>query len=193
MHMAAGDAVFAARHLGAISANKRRRPDPPELSAPGAKACFSTEDLKLPEYATSAFIPRFVGPDRILKADPSTSTYLLELPPHLSRLHKSFHVSRLRPHRPNDDTLFPGRSFPDPPPVSVHDDAQWEVQALLLDRTREGVHEFLVSWAGYCPEDYTWEPEDSLREHASETVDAYIASKGGRLRKGAKGSGRSRS
>ena len=55
------------------------------------------------------------------------------------------------------------------------------------------MHEFLVSWAGYGPEDYTWEPEDSLREHASETVDAYIASKGGRLRKGAKGSGRSRS
>ena len=54
---------------------RRRRPDPPELSAPGAKAYLATEDLKLPEYATSAFIPGFVGPYRILKADPSTSTY----------------------------------------------------------------------------------------------------------------------
>ena len=193
MHIMIGDAIFSARHQGAISANKSRQPDPPELQLPGAKAYLSTEDLKLPEYTASSFVPRFVGPYSVIRADPTTSTYVLDLPPHLSRLHSSFHVSRLRVHRPSDDVLFPGRVFPEPPPVRLDDgEAQWELEDILLDRKKLGRHEYLVRWKGYGHESDTWEPETNLRENASEMLDAYIAKHDGRLVQPTKGSRRQR-
>ena len=56
-------------------------------------------------------LPKFVGPYEILEAHPEASAYTLKLPPDLQRrnVHAKFHVSRLRRHEPNDNTMFPHR------------------------------------------------------------------------------------
>jgi hypothetical protein len=172
--LTATDAVIGARLSQAIQANRHRREDPPALQV-GHKAYLSTKDLNLPEWLSSKFLPRFVGPYPITRHWPETSNYELQLPSSM-KIHNIFHVEKLRPHFPNDDLLFPGRTFPEPPALDVDGEAEFEVDRVVWWRIWQGRREFLVRWRGYGPLEDTWENEAELRVHASKIVDDFCLS-----------------
>ncbi|XP_060535025.1 heterochromatin protein 1-like [Cylas formicarius] len=48
------------------------------------------------------------------------------------------------------------------PLADSDNDAEYEVEAILSDKTLKGVHHYLIRWKGYTEESDTWEPEDTL-------------------------------
>jgi Integrase zinc binding domain/Chromo (CHRromatin Organisation MOdifier) domain len=179
--LTATDAVIAARHKATVTANKTRRPDPPELSEPGAKAYLATANLHMPEYLTRKFLPRFIGPFAVLEAKPESSTYKLDLPPHLSRVHPVFNVDKLRPHYVNDDARFPGRMPPAQGADGVDDDHVTTSRAperILLHRqmARSGKLTFFVRWRGYDATEDTWVDEAKVQRLAPALLRDYMVS-----------------
>ncbi|GAA5920393.1 hypothetical protein JCM5296_005587 [Sporobolomyces johnsonii] len=172
------DAIIAARVEMVHHSNKARRADSP-LFAVGAKVYLSTTGLKFPPGSVGKFIPKYIGPFKIIAADPAKSSYTLDLPPHL-RIHPRLHASRLRPHIPNDDSRFPSRAFQQPPPVVAAADGaepEWELEKVVGDRLLRGKRVFRVRYLGYSEADDEWRPEAELRETAPELLDAYLAQK----------------
>src|SRR6266571_5251716 len=92
-----------------IQANKRRCPDPPLEK--GELAYLSMDKLNLPKGRAGKLMPLYIGLYEILEAFPETSNYVLKLPLQLEQcgIHPRFHMSRLAPHKPNDNTIFPSR------------------------------------------------------------------------------------
>jgi hypothetical protein len=109
---------------------------------------------------STKFYPRFIGPFPIVQARPSSSNYKLQLPPEY-KIHNVFHVSRLRPHVPNDPILFPNREPPRPPPVIEGSD-EYEIKRIIDHRdTRQG-RQYKVHWLGYPNSDDSWVHEGEL-------------------------------
>src|SRR5436305_10630049 len=86
-------------------ANKRRRPEPQYKV--GDKVYLNIKNLRLrikQKERTAKFYPRFVGPFKISKMKPETSSYKLEL---LSKykIHPPFHARRLNLLVDNDSTF----------------------------------------------------------------------------------------
>jgi len=105
--------------------------------------------------------PRFLGPFLVVSKI-SDLVYQLKLPKAL-RIHNVFHVSQLETYQPD---IITGRKLKPPPPiVTPEGDIEWEVHK-ILDSKRSGrwkkLH-YLVEWAGYGPEQNSWEPLDNLK------------------------------
>ncbi|GAA5982144.1 hypothetical protein JCM11641_000601 [Rhodosporidiobolus odoratus] len=172
----ASDAIIASRIAMTVQENRHRRRDAPVFQV-GNKAYLSTSGLRFPPSLSAKFIPEFIGPYPITSANPSSSNYTLALPPHL-RIHPRFHASKLRPHHPNDDRLFPLRSFDAPPPVvdaSDASEAEYLVEKLVADRIIRGKRHFKVRYLGYSAAEDQWRPESELRASAKELLDSYLA------------------
>jgi hypothetical protein len=159
----AHDTIISSRVDQTHDANHRRRAEPP--MAIGDRAYVSTADMNLPKGRARKLTPKYVGPYEIIRAHPEKSTYELRFPPELvkRRIHPVFHVSKLRPHVPNDDERFPGREsrffydFGDDPEaewvVASIDDHKWSSKAKAPT--------FKVNWeAG----DSTWEPLSACQD-----------------------------
>jgi len=102
---------------------------------------------------------RFLGPYPIIKVL-SPVTYKLDLPSTM-RIHPVFHVSLLRQY--HDPSIVPGRPALDRPPPEVIDGAdEYEVEAILDQRTHRQKTQYLVKWKGYHESESTWEPEENL-------------------------------
>jgi hypothetical protein len=90
--------------------------------------------------------------------------YKLELPENL-RVHSTFHVFLLKPvsrnaSRPNQENNSR------PPPDLVHNEPEFEVEAVLKSRQLRGrEREYLVKWKGYHPIEASWVNESNM-EHA---------------------------
>lgn len=92
------------------------------------------------------------------------------------KIHNCFQVSRLKEVR-QDQGEFPSRNrSPPPEPIVTQAQDEYEVETVLdmrkLRRGRRLKTEYLVRWAGYGPEDDTWEPSEGLKE-AKEAVKLY--------------------
>jgi hypothetical protein len=100
------------------------------------------------------------------------SNYELDLPKELKRrrLHQRFHVSLLRPHHPNDDTLFPNRRYPDAYDFGAPDDTEWYVEEITAHKWCGRSVQFEVKWS---LGDTTWEPLANCNDLAA--LDAYLA------------------
>jgi hypothetical protein len=70
---------------------------------------LSTENLSLPKGRARKLTPKYLGPYKVLKADHSSSTYKIKLPPDLKaqQIHNTFHEKVLKHHVKNDLKLFP--------------------------------------------------------------------------------------
>lgn len=108
-------------------------------------------------------MPRYIGPYKVVKAFPETSTYRIDLPEVLRRrrVHPTFHASLLRRHEPNDDARFPNRDA-----QSFYDFGEDEEKEFLVDeivghRWDGPKIEFLIRWA---QGDATWEPYSSCKD-----------------------------
>ena len=83
------------------------------------------------------------------------------LPP---RLHRRFHVEKLKPFN-DDPTRFPTRRQINRPIAEIIDkEKEYEVEKILGERiTKEKGLEYKVLWCGYPIEDSTWERATNLQ------------------------------
>jgi len=78
-------------------------------------------------------------------------------------------MSLLRPHSPNDNTLFPNRRKAQPYNFGVLDKVEWYVNKIVSHHWTERKLEFLVKWnLGVS----TWEPLTNCNE--LEALDNYL-------------------
>jgi hypothetical protein len=166
----AHDAIIASRVFQKHHSDKHRREEP-KIKV-GECVYLSTKNLSLPKGRASKLVPKYVGPYRVTKAFPETSSYELELPEQLAqrRIHPRFHVNLLRPHQANDDLLFPNRSTPEAYDFGAPDDTEWYVDEITAHRWKGKTIEFMVKWnLG----DSTWENLETCND--LEALDNYLA------------------
>ncbi|SDA03484.1 BZ3500_MvSof-1268-A1-R1_C045g00135 [Microbotryum saponariae] len=138
---------------------------------------LSTKNLAVPDGMKSKLLPRYIGPFRIRAAIPATSSYDLELPPAMSRVHSRFHARLLRPYVENYAERFPGC---DPAVLFVEDVADAADNSVIPERivrdwrNTRGARSFLVRWVGRNDTDDTWMSEQSLRLDHPSVLDAYF-------------------
>jgi hypothetical protein len=110
-----------------------------------------------------------LGPYKILDVvGESKMAFKLDLPRSM-KIHPVFHASLLDPHHAN---TIPGRTQPPPPPVTVEDALEYEVEEVLDSRIRHNKLEYFVDWVGYAPHERSWEPASYL-DHAAEEIARY--------------------
>ena len=92
--MKAADAAIASRIRMTRQANKTRRPDSPQFQQ-GERVYVDSTGLGFDAQVTRRFLPRFIGPYKIILAVPETSTYEIAFPSHF-KIHKRVHADKLR-------------------------------------------------------------------------------------------------
>ena len=170
---AAHDAIIAGRTRQTVQANKHCRDEVPY--SPGDLVYLSTKNLALPAGRAHKLLPKFIGPFKILEANPETSNYLLELPPELAnqRIHPQFHSSLLRPHEANDDLYFPAREPKKFFDFGMPEETEWLVEEIIGHQWEGSKISFQVRWA---VGDTTWEPYAHCKDLAA--LDSYLALRG---------------
>lgn len=113
------------------------------------------------------FKQKRLGPFRVAKRHGKIN-YELELPDDWS-IHPVFHASLLsKAHT----TQAHGESHSKPPPETIDNEEEWEVEAILNKRRRSGKDEYLVAWKGYPDTENEWVQEEDL-EHAQDVLSEY--------------------
>ncbi len=165
--------LAAAQKKQAHYANKHRKQVQFKV---GDKVLLSTANLNN-EHRAPKLLSRFVGPFPIVRVVNDVS-YELALPPSMSRLHPTFHVSKLKRWAQDTSAQFPGRSqdLAPPPPVYHDGEEKWEVEKVIRKRNRKvgrrTVVEYLVLWKGFPEWEKTWEPAGNLKA-AKEAVKEF--------------------
>ncbi|KAJ2924258.1 hypothetical protein H1R20_g12843, partial [Candolleomyces eurysporus] len=161
----AQDNLLAAKIDQSYYANQKRGEE--FVYSVGDKVLLSTrnrrKELKVgdPSRATK-FLPRWVGPYSVVKTNPSSSTYTLDLPGD-SNVFPVFHGSLLKPYHANDDNQVPTRAHLRPPPLKFEDGTEEYFIDRIMDEHQTRRHSrYLVRWKGYGPEDDLWIPEHEL-------------------------------
>ncbi|GAA5883746.1 hypothetical protein JCM1840_005070 [Sporobolomyces johnsonii] len=160
------DALIAARTRQSVRSNAHRS-SPKEYQV-GNYAYFDARNLTFPAAFPSKLRPRFIGPYNIVRVLPNDVYELLFSPQF--RLHPVVNGSKLRPFCPNDDRLFPRRSFIDDAPAPVHDD-HFEIDTILKHRWVDGQCQFLVKFVGLPLSEARWTVEADM--DAPDFIAAY--------------------
>ena len=94
-----------------------------------------------------------IGPCRVIEKISPTS-YKLQLPEGLEKVHPVFHSSLLRWY--SNDPL-PGQHNDPPPPIHLDsDEEEWEVEKILDSRIHYGRLQYKAQWKGYPPSRQWW-------------------------------------
>jgi hypothetical protein len=100
---------------------------------PGDLVYLSTAHLALPARTqVRKLAPKYTGPFTVIQKI-SDLAYKLLLPDNL-KIHPVFHISQLKPYRPNDPALFPGRPEPPPPNLVSDADPSYSVDRIIDQR-----------------------------------------------------------
>ena len=106
----------------------------------------------------------------ITKAFPESSSYVLDMQnaPHKCT---SYHMSELKQHVSNDNTLFPSQALPEPGPILTEDDLQEHHIKSILDSKHQGHGwKYLVRWTGYGSEHDEWLSGKFLKDNKALNV-----------------------
>lgn len=145
------DAIEASR----VQFDRKRR-DLPNWKK-GDSVMLSTRNLKVLR-PTKKLGDLYIGPF-VIQEKVSSHAFQLQLPASM-RIHDVFHVSQLREVR--EDRFANQREAP-PPPIQVEGETQYEVEAIIGDRRKNGEVQYRVLWKGYAgDESMTWEPEANI-------------------------------
>ena len=155
-------------------ANKHRREEPKYKV--GDPVYLNTKNLRLKvkqKGRSAKLYPRWIGPFKILKMKPETSTYKLDLPPSY-KVHPVFHARLIKLAIPNDPKQFPTREPSRPGPAFDDNDEEYEVEKILDHRDTRRGREFLVHWLGYPSSDDQWVLANDLS--APTLLNEYLSS-----------------
>lgn len=164
--MAAHDSIIGARVKQTRDANRKRQPVP---FKEGDFVYLSTKNITFAKGLARKFIPKYIGPYKILR-DFNNQSFRLELPVHLKRrgVHDVFHASLLRLHSPNDDRLFPGRMDSQLGEGPDTED-EWAV-TVIRSHAESGENTiFEIQWRSG---DITWMPYYQIKH--LQALDAYL-------------------
>ncbi|KDQ09395.1 hypothetical protein BOTBODRAFT_74987, partial [Botryobasidium botryosum FD-172 SS1] len=128
----------------------------------------------LPKNRARKLAPKFIGPYTVLKSQPETSNYTLDLPAELlaRRINPTFHISRLKPMIPSDDARFPDRDN-----KVEYDFGKPDEGFIVESITSHGwVNRKLMFQVKWALGDITWEPLVSCQGLA--TLDEYLVLQG---------------
>lgn len=169
--IAAHDALISSRVDQTTGANRSRREDFPIRI--GDKVYLSTEDLNVPKGRARKLVPKYIGPYEVIQVIPGKSAYKIKLPPELERrrIHPVYHISKLRPHVSNDDSLFPGREARRFYDFGNDPEDEWTVSEIADHAwaTRAKEPTFLIKWE-YGDE--TWQPLKDVKDLTA--LDNYL-------------------
>ena len=160
----AKDNLLKAQQQQARYANKKRQDVKFQV---GDKVLLSTANLNN-ELRAPKLMQRYVGPFSIVRVVNDVA-YELALPASMSRVHPTFHVSKLKRWARDSSERFPGREqdLAPPPPVIDEGEEKWEVERIVDKRSRRAgrstITEYLVLWKGYPEHEKSWEPAAGLR------------------------------
>jgi hypothetical protein len=166
------DKLITQRTCQATKANKQRREG--QRFQVGDLVFLSTENLSLPKGRAHKLTLKYLGPYKVLKADHSSSTYKIELPPDLKarRIHDTFLEKVLKPHVENDPKLFPKHETRVHYDVGNEPDQEWVVIS-IEDHKWSPALMFKVHWE---LGDLTWEPLDVVED--LKALDDYLELEG---------------
>ena len=131
------------------------RSEAPEYTA-GDQVWLDAHNITT-DRPTKKLSDKWLGPYRVDKVI-SRSAIRLTLP-RTMQIHPVFHVSKLRPFRP--DLIAECASRP-PPPVVRGGEEEYEVERIENSRLFRRKLQYLVKWKGYPPSDNEWLPEANL-------------------------------
>jgi hypothetical protein len=156
--MIAHDAIIASRTNSVGQANKGRQ----EASfRVGDLVYIHTKNFSIPTGKARKLCPKYVGPYKIELIVKEGATYKVELPPEMRKrgIRPVFHASLLKPHKPDEDRRFPGRSYPQVVSLQGEED-DWAVSH-VADHQGKGISAmFEIVWE---TGDRTWEPYNVVK------------------------------
>ncbi len=141
----------------AKAANKKRRNIEFEV---GQKVLLKTKQLALrsKKDLPRKLTRRYVGPYEILEKI-SPVAYKIQLPS-TWRIHPTFHISKLKEYKePKGQQELTAEGALEP----TEFEREYEVEAIVGERTRGHRKEYHVKWKGYPSHENTWEPLRNLR------------------------------
>ena len=146
-HYQAAENLTSAKHQQILQANKHRRIG--TLYKVGQRVKLSTKNLP-DRYHVSKISPRWLGPFPVSHYEPWTQNITLDFSdyPDLQKITNQFNTSLIAPFYTNSDKLFPGRTLPQPGPVTGE---KYEVEKLLEFRSQPKTNklQYLVKWEGW--------------------------------------------
>jgi hypothetical protein len=167
------DAIIKAWVVQTSYANMCQREEATILQ--GNLVYLLTKNLNLPKGRARKLCPKYVGPYKVIKADPASSTCTLELPVALQELRiiPKFHISLLKPYIASSDTMFLNRLHTEPYDFGAPDDQEWFVDKIMGHQWHKGSRlqnlKFEVRWS---LGDTTWETYESCKD--LEALDHYL-------------------
>ena len=87
------------------------------------------------------------------------------------KVHYVFHVSLLEQYHPS---TIPNRLRPQPPPVVVESESEYEAEEILDSKYLCKHLFYLIKWKGYDPSNNSWEPASFIK-NAPRLVKAFHA------------------
>ena len=84
------------------------------------------------------------------------------------RIHPVFHIRLLEPV--TSSTPIPGHIRPEPPPIDIEGQEEWEVKEIVDSRHYRNQLQYLVHWTGY--HENTWQPWFDLT-HTSDLIQRF--------------------